>query len=153
MSYKDFMIVDGIDLSAIEIPEGKPVVPDDIASVLYNEALPVRTILAKYSRLVFEVGQVLDIDDSKLADYETKLEIASYADGILLACSALFLHQAIKDVRDREKYEAIHLARRLYSWLESADKQSYVPHIEITAETIRKYKWEIEEWQKLHYRN
>ncbi|USK70189.1 hypothetical protein [Peribacillus asahii] len=147
LSNKEFMIVGGVDLNAIELPEGQPVVPDDIAVVLYNEALPVRAVLAKYSRLVFEAGQVLDIDDSKLADYETKLEIASYADDILLACSALFLHQAIKDVQDREKYEATHLARRLYSWLESADKQSYVPNIEITAETIQKYKGEIEEWR------
>jgi len=147
MSDKDFMIVDGIDLSKIEIPEGKPVVPDEIAAVLYNEAFPVRTILAKYARLVFEAGQVLDIDDSKLADYGTKLEIASYADDILLACSALFLHQAIKEVRNREKYEATHLARRLYSWLESVDTQRYVPRIEITAETIQKYKGEIEEWR------
>ncbi|USK84779.1 hypothetical protein [Peribacillus asahii] len=147
LSDKDFMIVDGIDLNAIEIPEGKPVVPDDIAAVLYNEAFPVRTILAKYARLVFEAGQVLDIDASKLAAYETKLEIASYADDILLSFSAFSLHQAIKDVQDREKYEALHLARRLYGWIESADNHSYVPHAEITAETIQKYKGEIEEWR------
>jgi len=177
MSDKDFMIVDGIDLSAIEIPEGKPVVPTALAAIFYEQALPVRAILAKYARLTFDAGQVLDIDNSKLADYEAMLKVASYADNaILLELSAFALREAIQTVRNRADYDANLLSRRLYEWLSMADEHACLSDIfydgtpeeaaeqrvlyeklksdaELTAELLQQYKGEIEEWQKLHYQN
>ncbi|AZV45172.1 hypothetical protein BAOM_4593 [Peribacillus asahii] len=171
LSDKGFMIVDGIDLNAIEIPEGKPQVPNALAAILYEQALPVKAILAKYAKLTFDAGQVLDIDNSKLTDYKTMLKVASYADNAtLLELSAFALHEAIQTVRNRAEYDASFLSRRLYEWLSMAENHACLTDIfydgtpeeraeqlalyeqlksdaELTAKLSQQYKGELEEWE------
>ena len=85
---------------------------------------PIRTILAHYTRLIFGAGQVLEIDDSKLDDYDVMLGVACHAEkALMLSLSAVALKAAIQDVKNRQKYEAPFLARRLYQWLAMADYQ------------------------------
>ncbi|MFF5815023.1 hypothetical protein ACFY5J_27060 [Peribacillus butanolivorans] len=96
---------------------------------------------------------------------------------IMLTLSAIALKAAIQDVRDRHKYEAPFLARRLYEWLAMADfkvrgtdilyertpeeaaefyelYEQFKNDEELTDEKLQHYKGEIDEWQtKSHLAN
>lgn len=104
----------------MEIDPDYPAIPVALSVALYERCLPIKPALAKYTQLVYNSGQVLDFDTDKLSAYEADLKIAAYSDGIITAMSALGLEMAIRDVKDRDKYDAAYLARRLYGWLEMA---------------------------------
>ncbi|MFE4353569.1 hypothetical protein [Peribacillus butanolivorans] len=178
LTTKDWAKIEAEYALDFEIPPGQPQVPDALAAVLYEKSDPIRSYLAHYTRLIFGAGKVLEIDDSKLDEYETMLEVACHAENaLMLTLSAVALKAAIQDVRDRHKYEAPFLARRLYEWLAMADYkvrsseilyertleeaaefdelyEQFKNDAELTDEKLRHYKGEIDEWQtKSHLAN
>ncbi|MDW7616975.1 hypothetical protein SC499_20215 [Peribacillus simplex] len=172
LTTKDWAKIEAEYALDFKIPPGQPQVPDALAAVLYEKSDPVRAYLAHYTRLIFGAGKVLEIDDSKLDEYETMLEVACHAENaLMLTLSAVALKAAIQDVRDRHKYEAPFLARRLYEWLAMADfkvrgtdilyertpeeaaefdelYEKFKNDANLTDEKLRHYKGEIDEWQR-----
>lgn len=121
LTAKEWARIEELASVEYEIQPDEQAVPDELAAEMYAKAEPVRSILAKYTRLVFSSGQVLDIDVEKLVEYESMLEVAIHAESNwLLKISAGALLDAIQYVKDREKYEAPFLARRLYQCLSIA---------------------------------
>lgn len=172
LTIKDWAKIEAEYALDFEIPPGQPQVPDALAAVLYEKSNPVRSFLAHYTRLIFGAGKVIEIDDSKLDEYETMLEVACHAENaLMLTLSAVALKAAIQDVRDRHKYEAPFLARRLYEWLAMADYkvrssdilyertpeeaaeftelyEQFINDAELTDERLKHYKGEIDEWER-----
>ncbi|MFF5400941.1 hypothetical protein ACFY5J_27065 [Peribacillus butanolivorans] len=80
LTTKDWAKIEAEYALDLEIPLGFPKVPDALAAVLYEKSDPARPFLAHYTRLIFGAGKVLEIDDSKLDEYETMLEVACHAE-------------------------------------------------------------------------
>lgn len=109
-----------LNAELIELDPDYPAVPVALSVALYERSLPVKPVLAKYTQLVYKSGQVLDIDTDKLSAYEADLKIAGYCEDILTAMSAIGLQMALRSVKERDRYDAAHLVRLLYTELEMA---------------------------------
>lgn len=106
-----------LNAEPMEVDPDYPDIPVALSVALYERSLPIKPALAKYTQLVYKSGQVLDFDADKLSAYEEDAKIAAYSDGIITAMSALGLQMAIRDIKERDKYDAAYLVRRLYGWL------------------------------------